>query len=69
MARKKTTGRIYISKSISLDPVLLEKIQERADELKLSFSEYISHIARLETEQKGKPFVIVPIKAAKKKIE
>ena len=65
--RKKTTGRIYVPKSISLDPELIKQIQDRADELRMSFSEYISHIARIEVSKRGEPFVVVPVRAVSKR--
>jgi hypothetical protein len=65
--RKKTTGRICVPKSISFDPELIAKIQDRADELRMSFSEYISHIARIEVSKRGEPFVVLPIKAVSRK--
>lgn len=61
--RKRTTGRICVSKSISFDPELIIQIQGRADELKMSFSEYISHIARIEVSKRGEPFVVLPVRA------
>ena len=64
--RKRTTGRIFVSKSISLAPELIKQIQDRADELRMSFSEYISHIARIEVSKRGEPFVVVPVRAVSK---
>lgn len=40
MGRNKTTGRIYKSKGLSLDPELWQRAEARAAELGWSFSEY-----------------------------
>ena len=61
------TGRVYLTKSISLDPELADKIQVRAKELGMNFSEYISRVVQIEVMRRGEPFVIAPIQAVSQK--
>lgn len=62
----KSDGRIYVTRSISIDPELLEQIKQRSSELSMNLSEYLCHIARIEVAKKGKPFVVLPVKAKSK---
>lgn len=54
-------NRTYVTKSISLDPELLEKIKFRADELQMNFSEYVSRCVESDVQRNGQPFVVMPV--------
>ena len=53
--------RVYTTKSISIDPQLLEKAKHRADELQMNFSEYICRCLESDIARQGQPFVVMPI--------
>ncbi len=59
MARTKTTGRVYKSKAVSMDPKLLKDAEERARALKMSFSDYVRRCLIVDIYQGGK-MVITP---------
>lgn len=59
MPRVKTTGRVYKSKSVSLEPELRAKAEARAASLGLSFSEYLRACLAVDI-QKGGSIVIAP---------
>lgn len=52
--------RVFITKSISIDPELAKEAIERADELRMNFSEYVSRCLESDIARKGKPFLVVP---------
>lgn len=54
-------SRTYVTKSISLDPELLQKIILRADELQMNFSEYVSRCVESDVQRNGQPFVVMPV--------
>lgn len=54
------SGRTYITKSISLDPELVQKAVHRADELRMNFSEYVSRCIESDVYRSGEPFVVMP---------
>ena len=62
MGRRKTTGRVYKSKGLSMDPELLRDAEERAASLKLSFSDYVRRCLVQDISSGGK-FVIEPTPA------
>lgn len=53
-------GRIYITKSISMDPEVVELVKIRADELRMNFSEYINKCIENDIHRRGEPFVVIP---------
>lgn len=59
MPRKKTTGRVYKSKALSIDPKLLKDAEERARSLKMNFSDYVRRCLIVDIYQGGK-MVITP---------
>lgn len=61
---KITDGRKNVSQGVSFDPALLEKAKQRADELSMSFSEYVTRCLKRDIA-KGGEFVIVPEKGEK----
>lgn len=54
-------GRTFVTKSISIDPELLEKAKIRADELQMNFSEYLCRCVESDVQRQGQPFVVMPI--------
>lgn len=56
-------GRIFQTKSISMDPELVAKAKDRADELQMNFSEYICRCVESDVQRQGQPFVVMPISA------
>lgn len=60
MARTKTTGRIYKSKALSIDPNLLQDAEERARTLGMNFSDYVRRVI-IQDLEKGGPIKIDPM--------
>ena len=54
-------NRTYVTKSISIDPELVQKVIQRADELQMNFSEYITRCVESDVQRSGQPFVVMPI--------
>lgn len=59
MPRKKTTGRVFKSKAVSMDPKLRADAEKRAAELEMSFSDYVRRCLIIDIYQGGK-MVISP---------
>lgn len=59
MGRNKTTGRIYKSKAVSMEPQLRAAAEKRAKALKMSFSEYARRCIA-EDVKRGGPISISP---------
>lgn len=59
MPRKKTTGRIYKSKAVSMDPKLQSDAEDRARSLNMSFSDYVRRCLIVDIYKGGK-MVIEP---------
>jgi hypothetical protein len=56
--RPVTTGRVYVTRSISFDPQLKERAEVRAKELGFrSFSEYLSRLIERDVAQGGPLFI------------
>jgi|KBSSwiStaDraftv2_1062776.scaffolds.fasta_scaffold7302263_1 hypothetical protein len=53
MARTKTTGRIYQSKALSIDPKLLLEAEERARALGMNFSDYVRRVIIFDLQRGG----------------
>jgi hypothetical protein len=53
MARTKTTGRIYKSKALSIDPKLLEQAESRARALGMNFSDYVRRVIIHDIDRGG----------------
>ena len=51
-------GRVYVTRSVSFDPVLKEKAEDRAKELGFrSFSEYLSRLMERDIINRGTMFI------------
>jgi hypothetical protein len=51
--KAKASGRVYLSKGLSVDPVLADEISKRAAELRMSWSEYLCRCAEAEISRGG----------------
>ena len=61
MARSKTTGRIFKSKAISMEPTLRKAAEKRAASLKMTFSEYARRCIA-DDVRRGGGIIIAPEK-------
>lgn len=59
MGRTKTTGRVYKSKAVSMEPKLRADAEARAKSLDMSFSDYVRRCLIMDIYQGGK-MVISP---------
>lgn len=63
MPKQKTTGRINVSKGVSFEPAFIERMEARAKELDMNFSQFVRYC--LEKEASG-PVVLIPKKITSK---
>lgn len=60
MARTKTTGRVFKSKALSIDPKLLADAEARARALRMNFSDYVRQCL-IKDIYRGGAMTIMPL--------